>query len=216
MHNTNTGKPTTTCAVILAGGRGSRMSNTHKPMAKLGSFTLVERMIRRIQPQVNECILSVNDDAQRFDLPQPAQLLRTVVDTHKPARGPLEGLLSAMLTLESCESSCQFLLAVPTDCPFVPNNLALRLIENIKESGSPVSFARYKSKDHYLCSLWSVPCAETIRQYLNGDNYSVRGLLKQLNASACDFSDEPYNPFFNINTPEDLLEAEKRLNSYNK
>lgn len=195
--------------VILAGGEGRRMGKQDKTMLKLGERSLIQHVYDRISPQVESCFISTNGDSRRFS----AITNLVIQDQHQPPRGPLEGLLSAMSTLHELESSALWVLATPADCPFVPLDLASKLKESAESSGSIVSYASYKGKRHYLCSLWSMKARAEVQNYLSGDSYSVRGLLKQLDAKELDFKLQTQDPFLNINTPDDLRLAESLLHT---
>lgn len=192
-------------AVVLAGGLSSRMEGMSKPLAQLGQRPLIEHVIQRVEPQVARTHISINGEAEQF---QPFGH-NLVFDENQPPRGPLEGVLSAMRFIRKENDNCRWLLVVTADSPFLPLDLAAQLKFAAESRNAQVAYISYGKDKHYLCSLWATELEEQISAYLNqAEGYSVRGLLKQLNAMEYEFKAETQNPFFNINTPTDLRKAQ--------
>ena len=194
-------------AVILAGGSSRRMQGISKPIARLGRKPLLNHVVDRIAPQVEQCFISHNGDKENFD----AAKLHCIADQYQPPRGPLEGILSTLLEMQRLNVEADWLLAVPVDCPFLPKQLVSELLISNELHSSPVSFARCKNRSHYLCSLWATSVIPEITEYLSDGSFSVRGLLSKLSASERYFTEDKEENFFNINSREDLAHAESLL-----
>lgn len=111
-------------AVILAGGKGSRLGGVDKGWVELRQVPLIQHVINRIQPQVAGIIISANRNIKRYtDLGFPVY-----EDETNNFFGPLAGILKA---LQQCKSD--WLLTVAADSPFIPKNLAQHLSQNIGE-----------------------------------------------------------------------------------
>lgn len=104
--------------VVLAGGRGLRMGGVDKGLQHYRGEPLAWHALRRLQPQVDRCLLNANrhrDHYARFGVP-------VLADEGPVQAGPLAGVLTA---LRHCETP--LLLCVPCDCPLFPLDLAVRL-----------------------------------------------------------------------------------------
>ena len=200
---------TNIAAVILAGGEGRRMLGANKPMCKLGDQSLLAHVTNRLRPQVSHLLLSANDEqTQSVD-----QTIELVKDHQTKRLGPLAGLHSAMQQLQLTEKNTTWLLSSPVDCPFIPMDLAERLWQAVELKRANMAYAHYEGRDHYLCALWSTSLLPKLSDALNNNQLAVRHLIKELNGIAVDFSNSAIvNPFFNINTPEELEQANQLLN----
>ena len=191
-------------AMILAGGRSSRMGVGSKALIRLGDKILLEHVIQRLQPQVDD--LAVNGDAQ---------LLTNVgcpIIEDKVAKfsGPLAGLYSGLL--DQRLSSAEYLLLAPCDGPFIPNNLVGELYGLILRQNADVACVRYENVAQATFSLWHKRTVTAVKKALLSDhNGGFKPLLGELKSVYFDWPDSPVNPFFNINTPDDLNVAERIL-----
>ncbi len=183
--------------LILAGGEGRRMGGLDKPLLRLAGVTLLECIIARLRPQTSCLALSANGDPARFDgcgLP--------VLADAAPGLGPLAGVLRGLGWAH--EQGCDALLTVPGDTPFVPFDLARRLLPApaVAVSGERV---------HHGVALWPVSCRTALRAYLQaGGSRSVVGFARGLPMREEVFAMAAADPFFNINTPADLDLARTR------
>lgn len=201
------------CTVILAGGNSRRMGNQDKTTLNLNGQSLTKHVINRIASQSAHIVISINGDVERFSKANLGEAYPCINDTFHPPRGPLGGVLAAMEYMEIHFPENKWLLSTPADCPFLPCNLGEALMSNIKQKNSMAAYASFKGKHHYLCALWSVSLLAHIKQHLRGENYSVRHLLKSVPHTVCEFKNEVLDPFFNINTLEDLVYAKEFLHT---
>ena len=112
-------------AVILAGGKGTRLAGLDKGLVELNGVPLVQHVIERIQPQVPEIVISANRNIKTYEKLGFA----VYADDINDFAGPLAGILKALQ-----QSKSEWLLAIPADSPFVPHDLALRLSQNIQDN----------------------------------------------------------------------------------
>ncbi|MEQ8307256.1 MAG: molybdenum cofactor guanylyltransferase MobA [Hoeflea sp.] len=191
---------------ILAGGLARRMSGIDKPLAELGGRPLIAHIIARLSPQADPILINANDPKDRF---APFGL-SVVPDLVEGFKGPLAGL-HALMTEAQARGACQ-LLAVPADTPFLPTDLAERLG---KGSGDPevVRIARCNGRRHPVAALWPVNLASSLGLYLGKtEDLSLAAYLRGIKHVEVDFTPEGGNdPFFNINSPSDLEQAEAML-----
>ena len=200
-----------TLGVVLAGGRARRMGGVDKARLDVGGTTILQRVLRRLTPQCNTLILSTNDDPARFaDTGLPV-----VADSVAGFAGPLAGILSALDWMAGNAGAIQWLLSVPSDCPFLPRDLALRLHEAQQRANARLACAGSGQRRHPVIALWPVALREDLRRAV-----AVEGVRKvdewtaRYPVGIAEWPAEPIDPFFNVNTPEDAAEAERlaRLN----
>ena len=187
-------------AVILAGGQGSRFGGVDKGMIKLKQKPLVQHVIESIQPQVKEIIISANRNHDYY-----ASLGFPVYkDGYTDFAGPLAGILQA---LQHCQT--EWLLTVPADSPFIPADLVSRLLQNIKSE--KVVLAHDGAQLQPTFALIHTSLEPSLAQFLQQGERKTRVWMQQQAHLIVDFSDQP-DAFININTKDDLENAEKHLN----
>ncbi|HTZ71379.1 MAG TPA: molybdenum cofactor guanylyltransferase MobA [Acetobacteraceae bacterium] len=182
--------------IILAGGGARRMGGGDKCLLKLGSATILDMLLPRLAPQVCRVAISANDDPGRF-----AGFALPVLPDAIGA-GPLAGVAAGLAWASAI--GAEALLTVPGDTPFIPPDLADRLVP------AP-AWAASEGAVHPLVALWPVAAAGALDVWLaGGTNLRVRDFGQSIGMRTIDFADTP-DPFFNINTPDDLREAGRRL-----
>jgi len=185
--------------VILAGGLSRRMGGGDKCLLPLGDRPLLAHVIARLRPQVSALAVNANGDGTRF---APFDL-DVVADDAADFAGPLAGILAAMDWAKRVPPSVTAVLTVPADIPFLPRDLAARL----EAAGAP-ALARSGGRIHPVVGLWPVTLAGGLRAALRTEGIrKVDEWTGRLNAAIVDFDIGEIDPFFNINTPEDLLRA---------
>jgi len=192
-------------AVILAGGRSSRMGS-NKAFALLGGETLLSRVARRIAAQA--ATVALNADA---GWPDPLGL-DIVPDTVEGKAGPLAGVLAALLHTAARHPGASYVATVAVDSPFFPHDLIGRLAAAL-ESADDIAVATCEGRDHPVFGLWPVSVAEDLRHFIAEDEKRrVSGFLERHATRRVDFAalDTPagrLDPFFNVNAPDDLVAA---------
>lgn len=194
-------------AVILAGGRATRMGGGDKGRLALGGRSLLEHVITRLKPQVGEIALNANGDASRFD-----DLGLTVLeDSVSGHPGPLAGVLAGLDWAAGL--GAEALVSVAADTPFFPNDLSLRLKEGSQGAGVPIALAASRDADGKLWrqptfGLWPVALRNDLRASLQSGLRKVVLWTDKHGAVEVEFPAETHDPFFNVNTPEDLRTAQ--------
>jgi molybdopterin-guanine dinucleotide biosynthesis protein A len=196
-------------AVILAGGRSSRMG-LNKAFVEIGGVTMLARIADRIAEQT--ITVSLNADP---DWPETKDL-RIVSDTIRGKAGPLAGILAAMRDTAVAQPMATHVATVPIDSPFFPRDLLKRLAE-APEGPDEIAIASSGGRDHPVFGLWPVSIADDLETWLaDPDHRRVHDFLLRHAVTEVDFplietSVGPFDPFFNVNTPKDILAAEKWL-----
>jgi molybdopterin-guanine dinucleotide biosynthesis protein A len=191
------------CAVVLAGGRASRMGGIDKGRLELHGQTLLERVIGRISPQVESVIINANGDPRRFD----DLGLPVVADSIADYPGPLAGVLAGMDW--AAERGYDWVISVAADTPNFPEDLAARFATE----STPVVLAATPDPERGRLpqptfGRWKVSCREDLRVALQQGVRKIRQWTQAQGESLVLFEE---NDFFNINTPEDLAWAEQHL-----
>lgn len=203
-------------ALILAGGRSSRMVSSetenngtaHKALLDIGGATMLRHIVQRLTPQVS-CVM-LNGPA---DFPDPHGL-RLVPDTLGGQVGPLAGVLAGLRQIIGRSPSVSHLLSVPSDSPFFPDDLAARLRVSI-ENMSTIVIATSNGRSHPVFGLWPTAIANDLQSWLGSpENRRITAFLQRYRVVTVDFPmiATPIgrlDPFFNINTPDDLSEARR-------
>lgn len=194
-----------TVGVILAGGRATRMGGGDKGALMLGGSSLLSRCIARLAPQVDAMVLNANGDPARFD----GFGLPVVADTVPGFVGPLAGVLAGMDW--AADHGAEAVISVAADTPFFPLDLAQRLRDegDLVLAATPDPVRRLNR--HPTFGLWPVALREDLRAALEGGLRKVVLWTDRHDAGLAMFEATPFDPFFNINTPEDLVRAEGLL-----
>jgi len=190
-----------TLGVILAGGLARRMGGGDKPLLELEGQTLLTHVEQRLSPQCEGVILNANGEPSRF-----AETGLPVVQDSIPGQpGPLAGILAAMEWAALHRPSDAWIVSVPGDTPFIPNDLVFCLHAACKAAQVPVACAGSGSRAHYTTALWSVGLRHDLRHALTVKGIRrVEDWAKSQGLVTVFWPVEPFDPFFNINTPEEL------------
>ncbi len=192
--------------VILAGGASRRMGGGDKGLADLGGRPMLAHVIQRFQPQVANLILNANGDASRF-----AAFGLTVVADLESAKdqGPMSGIAAAMAWAERASPSYTAIATVSTDSPFLPSDLVVRLAA---ASPNGPALAQSVDRPHPAIGLWPLTLKFAVHAALSAGKLSVNDFARAHGAIAVPFplsegGTLPVDPFFNANTPADLIAA---------
>ena len=197
--------------VILAGGLARRMGGGDKALLELAGETLLARVVARLGPQVGEMVLNANGDPARF-----AEFgLPVVGDTVAGFAGPLAGVLAGMRWAAKCGYT--HVASAAGDTPFFPADLVARLAEAARSGGQPIALAATNDperglSEHPTFGLWPVDLADNLEESLTVGN--MRKIIVWTSRHGCAravFDEAAEFPFFNVNTPEDMVEAERIL-----
>lgn len=192
--------------VILAGGLARRMGGGDKTLVEVAGRPLLAHVIERLAPQVDEIVLNANGDPARF-----ARFgLPVVADTVEGFAGPLAGVLAGMRW--AAARGHQHVVSAAGDTPFFPTDLVPRLFAARGEQ--PISMAATEDperglSEHPTFALWPVGLADDLEKALTvGQMRKVIVWTSRHGCARAVFGEGEF-PFFNVNTPEDVAEAER-------
>lgn len=196
--------------VLLAGGLSRRMGGGDKALLPLAGRTLIAHAAERLAPQVSVLIVNANGDPARFE----ALGFPVVADDVPDHPGPLAGILAAIRWHAHANPATRAVVSVSADAPFVPQDLVRRLAAALPlDAPAPVAVAQSRGRRHPVIAAWSMESAREIETALARGARKVEALVDHLGAAAVPFDDieiagRKIDPFFNINTPDDLAIAE--------
>ncbi|MEM7238736.1 MAG: molybdenum cofactor guanylyltransferase MobA [Pseudomonadota bacterium] len=195
--------------IVLAGGLARRMGGGDKAVLKVAGKPLLSHVIDRLAPQVTDMALNANGDPARF-----AEFgLPVVSDTVEGFVGPLGGVLAGLRW--AAARGHTHIATAAADTPFFPANLVSRLVAAIRGDRHPIALAATNDPkrgltEHPTFGLWPVGLADNLEEALTiGQMRKVIVWTSRHGASRAVFDDAGAFPFFNVNTPEDLAEAER-------
>ena len=168
----------------------------------LGGQTMLERALELASRYSALLALSVREPGQASG----ASVLLLTDDPALP--GPLAGVASALRF--AAETGAPAVLTIPVDAPFLPDDLALRLAGALAP-GVGVALARSGDRLHPVCALWRAGLGQQLQAYASTGRGALMGLADAVGWAAVDWPTEPVDPFFNVNTPDDLARAEALL-----
>jgi len=197
--------------LVLAGGLARRMGGGDKARIRIGSATILERVLARLTPQCSRSIINANGDPARF----ADTHLPVIADSVPDFAGPLAGILAGLDWAAAKAPGCEWLASVPGDCPFLPNDLVARLHEARLDAGKPLACARSGEWRHPVVGLWPVSLRENLRRTLLDEGLrKIEVWTERHGIAIAEWPSEPFDPFFNVNTPEDAARAEAITKQY--
>ncbi|MEX0305778.1 MAG: molybdenum cofactor guanylyltransferase MobA [Ruegeria sp.] len=205
--------------VILAGGLATRMGGGDKGLLQIGGQSLLHHVINRLRPQVKGLALNANGDAARFSKLK----LPVIPDSIEGFAGPLAGVLAGLDW--AAEQGADAIVTAAADTPFFPRDLVKQLVLASEGQKHPLVMATTprtgdealksgggkRVNRHPTFGLWPVALRDDLRAALNDGLRKVVLWTDQHDGREALFSADPFDPFFNVNTPDDLARAETLL-----
>lgn len=196
--------------VILAGGQATRMGGGDKGLLKLGQQSLLARVIDRLEPQVAGLALNANGDPARFE----RFGLPVLADSIDGFAGPLAGVLAGLDW--AADQGADTIVTAAADTPFFPGDLAPQLLLASEGMAHPLVLSATPDPKrgqvrHPTFGLWPVDLRDDLRVALQSGLRKVVMWTDKHDGREALFPVTTIDPFFNVNTPEDLARAEAFL-----
>lgn len=186
--------------VVLAGGQGSRMGGVDKGLQPFRGKAMVEHVLERLSPQVDEIVINANRNAQAY-----ARFgHRVIADEIEGFAGPLAGFERGL-----AHATGELVVTVPCDSPFLPGDLVARLRESLQREDAQVAVAKTGDQVHPVFCLMRRGVHESLRQFLASGQRKIDRWYPQLRSTLVAFDDEA-GAFVNINTRDELAGLEPR------
>jgi molybdopterin-guanine dinucleotide biosynthesis protein A len=184
--------------LILAGGRGSRMGETDKGLQLFRGKAMVEHVLERFAPQVDETIINANRNLSTY----AAYRHRVVPDGIEGFAGPLAGLHVGMQA-----ASSPLIATAPCDSPFLPLNLIARLYDALLAEHADLAVAKTFDQAHPVFCLTKTELEPHLREFLQSGQRKIDKWYASLNVVEVQFDDN-VDAFANINTVNELRQLE--------
>ena len=200
--------------ILLAGGKSSRMGGGDKCLRPLGGRPILAHIIERLRPQVSDIIVNANGDLGRF----ATFGLRVVEDSVAGYAGPLAGVQAGLGWIRNNRPDIAYGVTVATDTPFFPTDLVQRFLAE-RGDRPALAVASSAAGMHPVIGLWPVALADDIEDALRRGMHRVGAFTERHGAIEVHFppvtiGGAEIDPFFNINRPEDLAEAEALMSEH--
>jgi molybdenum cofactor guanylyltransferase len=193
--------------VVLAGGKSQRFGQD-KSQVKLNGKILIDYILSEIIDEFKETLIVTNESIN-FMKSDKISLIKDF----KEGLGPLGGILSAMKWIKKNNKEYNWISTFPSDTPFFTKKELKIFYENIKISENKLFFIKNKETRHNIFGLWSVDLMDQLESDLLKGERKVELWANSIGVSTIDINYKNINPFFNINTKEDLKEATNIMNN---
>lgn len=198
-----------TAGLVLAGGQATRMGGGQKALLEISGKSLLARVLERLAPQLGDIAISANSEPELyapFGLP-------VLPDTLEDFPGPLAGVLSGLRWAKGLGFS--HIVSVAGDTPFFPDDLVSRL----EASGGVIGMAATHDPDRGAMrqptfGLWPVDLADDLESALKEGTRKIVVWANRHGVSEVVYPSQPFDPFFNVNTPGDMLTAKEYVEAY--
>ena len=191
--------------VVLAGGKSQRFGED-KSQVKLGGKLLIDYILSEIKEEFNE-ILVVSNNSINFK--HSDKIL--VIEDIKKNLGPLGGVLTAMKWVKDNNKDYKWISTFPADTPFFKNSILKKFLHNIQPDESKLFFIKSNNTRHNIFGLWSIDLMDKLEDDLNKGERKVEMWANSIGVKTINIEFQSKDPFFNINTKEDLEKAKDRL-----
>ena len=190
---------------ILAGGQSKRMGKD-KLFLEINNKKLIEHTIDKVKKYLKKVVIITNQDNEFFS----KNNLITVEDCIQGQLGPLVGILTAMKWAKENLTKCAWIATFPCDTPFFPESIIRNFIKESEKKESLILCASSHGRKHNIFGLWSLDLYDKLKDDLmNKKVRKVQDWTKKNKIKNLEFEFKDYDPFFNINTKEDLEFAKK-------
>lgn len=196
--------------LLLAGGKSRRMGGGDKNLIMLGDRPVLAHVTERAVPEAAPVVINANGDPDRFS----RFGLPVIADVVDGFAGPLAGVLTGLDHARAAYPDVTHVISLATDAPFLPRDLGARLTQAVAD-GAEMAQARSNGRRHPVFAIWPVTLASSLRQALVEDGLrKIDDFTARYDCAIVEFGDEDgggVDPFTNLNTPEDLEMARRRL-----
>ena len=190
---------------VLAGGKSQRFGED-KSQVKLGDKLLIDYILSEIIDEFNE-ILVVSNNLINFKKSKKISL----IEDFKKDLGPLGGVLTAMKWVKDNNKNYQWISTFPADTPFFKNQILKDFLKSINLDEGKLFFIKSNNTRHNIFGLWSIDLIDKLEEDLNRGERKVEVWANSIGVKNINMKFENEDPFFNINTKEDLKKAMENL-----
>ena len=192
--------------VVLAGGKSERFGED-KSQTKLGGKILINYILSELIDEFKEILIISNNPIKYLSSNKI-----TKIHDFKKDLGPLGGIFSAMKWVRDNNKSYKWIASFPSDTPFFKKTILDNFLKEVNEKESELFFMKLNEKRHNIFGLWSIDLIDQLEKDLDNGSRKVEKWANSIGVKIINMSFEKNDPFFNINTKEDLKKDEKIIN----
>ena len=190
---------------VLAGGKSQRFGED-KSQVKLAGKLLIDHMLTEIIDEFKELLIVSNNKISFHNSERIS-----IIEDFEKGLGPLGGVLSAMKWIKENQKDYKWIVTFPVDTPFFKRQILKDFIQNINFNESDLFFIKSNNTRHNIFGLWSINLLDKLEKDLNNGERKVELWANNTGVKIINMEFSNNDPFFNINTKEDLKKAEEIL-----
>lgn len=190
---------------VLAGGKSVRLG-MDKSQVKLADKLLIDYILSEIIEEFKEILIVAN---KSIDFQKSNKI--SVIEDFKKDLGPLGGVFTAMKWIKDNNKDYQWVSTFPTDSPFFKNKILKDFFNEIHLGESKLFFIKSNNTRHNIFGLWSLELMNKLEEDLNKGERKVEVWANSVGVKVINMDFEKDDPFFNINTKEDLEKAKAKI-----
>ena len=190
---------------VLAGGKSQRFGED-KTQVKLEGKLLIDYILSEILSEFREILIVSNN---KIDFKNSEKI--SIIEDFKKGLGPLGGVLSAMKWVKENNKDYKWISTFPADTPFFKKEILQNFYKEIEIEKSRLFFIKSNKTRHNIFGLWSIDLLEKLEEDLNKGDRKVEFWANSVGVKVIDMDFKNIDPFFNINTKQDLEKAKEKL-----
>jgi len=190
---------------VLAGGKSQRFGED-KSQVKLEGKLLLDYILSEISSEFREILIVSNN---KIDFKNSEKI--SIIEDFKKGLGPLGGVLSAMKWVKENNKDYKWISTFPADTPFFKKEILQKFYDEIEIEKSRLFFIKSNKTRHNIFGLWSIDLLDKLEEDLNKGDRKVELWANSVGVKVIDMDFKNIDPFFNINTKQDLEKAKERL-----
>jgi len=190
---------------VLAGGKSQRFGED-KSQVKLGDKLLIDYILSEVIEEFKEILVVSNSS---IDFRKSEKI--SVIEDIKKNLGPLGGVLTAMKWVKDNNKDYKWISTFPADTPFFKHSILQKFLQDIQPEESKLFFIKSNNTRHNIFGLWSIDLMDKLEEDLNKGERKVEVWANSIGVKTINIEFQNEDPFFNINTKEDLEKAKDRL-----
>ena len=190
---------------VLAGGKSQRFGED-KSQVMLEGKLLIDYILSEISSEFREILIVSNN---KIDFKNSEKI--SIIEDFKKGLGPLGGVLSAMKWVKENNKNYEWVSTFPADTPFFKKEILQKFYKEIEIEKSKLFFIKSNMTRHNIFGLWSIDLLDKLEEDLNKGDRKVELWANSVGVKVIDMDFKNIDPFFNINTKQDLEKAKEKL-----
>ena len=190
---------------VLAGGKSQRFGED-KSQVMLEGKLLIDYILSEISSEFREILIVSNN---KIDFKNSEKI--SIIEDFKKGLGPLGGVLSAMKWVKENNKNYEWVSTFPVDTPFFKKEILQKFYKEIEIEKSRLFFIKSNKTRHNIFGLWSIDLLDKLEEDLNRGDRKVELWANSVGVKVIDMDFKNIDPFFNINTKQDLEKAKEKL-----